>query len=348
MKKILLSTIAIAMVMLLSIMFFGCTSTKKETTTDTTALSKDQKGSEIKVGFSLPFVEDSPYCFPYIETFKNEAAERGWKVITTDAKGDINTQANQIESLLAEDLDILIIWPVDASGIVEVIKQAYNKTEGKVPILVANSMTEPRQLDEVTGFFGVDGYDQGRIAGDYYAKYLDKNQIEKINYCELTGTAGYAVAIERSKGFIEKINELNVAGKFNLLESQPGNWATDLAQKITENWITSYGDKLEMIYCHNDGMAIGIINALQSAGYNPGQVITNGCDGQPEVLDLIKDGWVLFTIWVSPRDEAASCVKKVEKIINGETVEYFSILETPVIDSSNVDQYIDESKDIWK
>ena len=221
---------------------------------------------KVTVGFSMPFIEDSPYCFPYAEALKKEAAARGWNLILTDAKGDLNTQVNQVEDLVSKGVMGLMIMPLDAAGIVPVIDKMYAQTKGKLPIITSNVMTDPPKLKSLIGFAGPNSYLEGRAMGEYYVNYFKKKGITKINYCEVTGTAGYSAAIDRHKGFQDRVRELGWADNFVLFDLQPGDWSPDKAQKITENWLTKYGDKIQMIYSHNDGMAIGVVKAAASQG----------------------------------------------------------------------------------
>jgi len=303
---------------------------------------------QITVGFSLPFIEDSPYCFPYAEALKKEAKERGWKLIMTDASGDLNKQVNQVEDLVAKGVDGLMIMPVDAAGIVSVINKVYEETNGKLPVITSNVMTDPPKLDSLIGFAGPNSYLEGRLMGKTYVEYLDSRGIDKINFCELTGTAGYSAAIDRQKGFADQIKEMGAEDRFILLDRQPGDWSPDKAQTMTENWLTTYGDRLQMIYSHNDGMAIGICKALQNAGLRPGQVIFNGCDGQTEAVKQIKDGWQLFTVFQSPAVDAATSMQVMEKILNGEKVNYYTYMDTPIINADNADEYLPIVEELWK
>ena len=331
-KSIILILIAVFMVSML--LGAGC---KKEAVEEKTV-----------VGFSMPFIEDSPYCFPYAEALRKEAAERGWELILTDAKGDINTQSNQIEDMVAKGVDGLMIMPVDAAGIVAVIKNVYKETDGKLPMLSSNVMTDPAEIDELRGFAGPNSYLEGRAMGEYYVNYLDENGIEKINYCHVTGTAGYSAAIDRQNGFDDQLKEMGATDRFNLLDLQPGDWSPDKAQALTENWITTYGDELQMIYSHNDGMGIGVVNALQNAGKEAGQIITNGCDGQVQAVEYIQQGWMLFTVFQSPATDAITSMETMEKILAGEEIEYFNYMETPIIDASNADEYIEICRELWE
>ncbi len=306
------------------------------------------KEEQITVGFSLPFIEDSPYCFPFAEALKKEAKERGWKLIMTDAGGDLNNQVNQIEDMVTKGVDGLMIMPLDAAGIVAVINKVHEETDGKLPIITSNVMTDPPELDSLIGFAGPNSYLEGRLMGEAYVKYLDENGIDTIKYCHMTGTAGYSAAIDRQNGFDDQIAEMGAADRFILLDLQPGDWSPDKAQNITENWLTTFGDELEMIYAHNDGMGIGICNALQNAGLERGQIITNGCDGQTEAVQLIQEGWMLFTVFQSPATDAATSMEVMENILNGKKVDYYTYMETPIIDKDNADSYLPIVKELWK
>jgi ribose transport system substrate-binding protein len=302
---------------------------------------------KVTVGFSMPFIQDSPYFFPYTEAVKKEAAARGWNLIMTDAGTDLNTQVNQIEDLVSKGVQGLMIVPLDAAGIVPVIDKMYAQTKGKLPIITSNVMTDPPKLKSLVAFAGPNSYLEGKAMGEYYVNYFKKKGLTKVNYCEATGTAGYSAAIDRRRGFQDRVKELGWADKFVLFESQPGNWNADGAQKLTENWLTTYGDKIQFIYSHNDGMALGIVKALQDAGKQPGDILTNGCDGQIEAVQMVQQGWLLFTVFQSPATDAATAMKTMEKVLKGQKVDYYTYMDTPIIDASNADKYLPIVTEIW-
>lgn len=322
----------------------GCKAATTKTTTaaETTAVAK-----KITVGFSLPFIEDSPYTFPFSTALKKEAAARGWTLIMTDAKGDVNTQSNQIEDMVSKGLDGLMIMPVDAKGIVAVIQKVGKETGGKLPIITSNVMTDPSKLPELRGFSGPNSYLEGKLMGATYIKILKDKGLATVNYAEMTGTAGYSASIDREKGFDDALKEANATGMFNRLDLQPGDWSPDKGQTITENWLTTFGDKLQLIYSHNDGMATGIVKALKNAGKKPGDILTNGCDGQTEAVQNIIDGWQTFTVFQSPAADAALSMSTMGKILKGEKTEYFIYLDTPIIDASNAKEYLPKVTEIW-
>jgi len=355
MKKILIGLLVVAFAFTLLMGGVSCkeevavetaAATTAATTAAATTAATTTAAAGIKIGYSMPFIEDSPYCFPFSKALKTSAESRGWEMILTDAKGDINTQVNQIEDLVGQGLDGLLVMPVDAAGIVSVLEKVHGEFPD-LPILVSNTATDPAEIAALKGFAGPNSYLEGKQMGAEYIKYVDKMGYDVINYCHLTGTAGYGAAIDRTNGFNDAIKEAGAEAKFNLLDLQPGDWSPDKGQTITENWITTFGDKLQMIYSHNDGMGIGVVNALKAAGIEPGKIVTNGCDGQTQAVQMVKDGWMLFTIFQSPISDGELSMATMEKILNGEKVEYFTYLETPTVDASNAEEYLPKAIEIW-
>ncbi len=340
MKRITIWAIAILFALSMVLFGIGCKGEAAE------VVEEVEEAAGITLGYSLPFIEDSPYTFPFAEALRKAAASRGWEIIMTDAKGDINTQVNQVEDLAAQGIDGLLVMPTDAAGIVAVLEKIHDEYPD-LPILISNTMTDPAEVDGVTGFAGPNSYLEGRQMGEEYAAYVEEMGMDVINYTHLTGTAGYGAAIDREDGFNDAIADLGVTDKFNLLDLQPGDWSPDKGQVMTENWLTQFGDELQMVYAHNDGMGIGVVNALKNAGLEPGKVVTNGCDGQTQAVQMVKDGWMLFTIFQSPVSDGELSMEIMGKVLAGESVDYFTYLVTPTVDASNADEYLPTAIEIW-
>ncbi len=351
MKKILIVSLTVAFIAVLLLGGVGCkeeaTETTNEATEETAATeTTTAKTEDIKVGFSLAFVEAAPYIFPFSEALEDSAKRLGWELNMTDAKGDINVQANQVEDLAASGIDGLLVQPVDAAGIVPILDKVHSEYPDLV-ILISNAKTDPEEIDAAAGFAGPSSYLEAKQMAEYYINYVDEMGYDVINYCHMTGMAGMGPAIERENGFNDALKEAGVESKFNVLDLQPGDWSTDTAQAVTENWLTAYGDQIQMIYCHNDGMALGVVNALKAAGIEPGKILVNGCDGQPSAIQMIKDGWILFTIFQSPFSDAELSMDTMARILNGEDVDYFTYLETPIVEESNADEYLQKAIEVY-
>ena len=81
---------------------------------------------------------------------------------------------------------------------------------------------------------------------------------------------------------------------------QIANWDTEQANRIMEAWLSKYGDKIEFAIANNDGMAQGMISALQAIGYNKGDeskfIPVVGVDATDAAKDLIHKGYMTGTV----------------------------------------------------
>lgn len=295
------------------------------------------KKKVITIGHSMPVV-DTPYFAPYLRHFKEEVEKRGWKYILTDAGGDLNTQLTQIKEL-ATEVDGLCIAPLDAAGVVSTIDKVYKESKGKLIIMTVNVSTDPKELSSLKASAENDCYTQGQLAAEAYVKVLDKKGIKKIQYCMAIGIPGYSSAIDRDKGFVDRLKELGVADRFIQLDKQPTNWRQDKSQDVTENWITTFGKELQMIYAEDDTIALGCATALKNAGYSPGQVLLNGVGGEWASVMLLKEGWIEFSIMQSPYLEAEMEVGIMADLQAGKKVKYHNVTPSPMLAMDNLDKY---------
>lgn len=301
------------------------------------------------IGFSAPYM-DTPYDSAIWRVWDSVVSEEpysDWEFIITDAQGDLNTQLQQLENLARQDIDGLIFKPISAAGVIPTIEKIYAQSGESLPILTFSMGTDPAQFDASMGYAGPNFYFQGQAAAEYYVELLDEKGFDTINYCMLSGLAGSDPANLRKEGFLDKLEEMGQADRFNMLDEQPGDWYTDVGQTVTENWITTFGDDLEMIYAHNDGMAYGAVNALKNAGMEPGEVLVNGIDAGVTGAELVKEGWISFLVVQSPLHEVQTVLAVMDDILAGEDVDYFNYIESPIINSENVDEWMPILNQVW-
>lgn len=310
--------------------------------------AKEDDG-KVVIGFSAPYM-DTPYDSAIWRVWDGVIAEAPyseWEFIITDAQGDLNNQLQQLENLSRKDLDGLIYKPISAAGVVPTIEKIWEQNGKELPIVTFSMGTDPAQFEATKAYAGPNFYFQGQAAAEYYVELLDEKGIDQIKYCMLSGLAGSDPANLRKDGFLDKLEEMGQADRFILLDEQPGDWYTDRGQNLTENWITTFGDDLQMIYAHNDGMAYGAVNALMNAGYEPGEVLVNGIDAGVKGAEYVKEGWMSFLVVQSPLHEVETVLKVMDEILQGKNIEYFNYIESPIINSENVDEWIPVLKEIW-
>jgi ribose transport system substrate-binding protein len=105
-----------------------------------------------------------------------------------------------------------------------------------------------------------------------------------------------------------------------------------------EDMLQRFGPgEINAVYCHNDEMALGAVTAIQAAGRENEGIIVTGMDGTEVGFDAIKDGSLAFSI-VYPA-VAPEGVQYAWKILNGEKVPQRILLDTALVDSTNISQW---------
>lgn len=141
----------------------------------------------------------------------------------------------------------------------------------------------------------------GLESGEKNAEALIEAMGGEGNIVALRGIPDNPPAIERRQGLI------NVVAKnpgVKILEEQIGDWETTKGQEITETWLSKYGDEIDGIFSANDGMALGAVEALRAKGLN-GKIPVTGSDGETPVLEAIKNGDMVSTMYINGAVQAA-------------------------------------------
>ena len=147
--------------------------------------------------------------------------------------------------------------------------------------------------------------------GDYYVGHLSWSDLEpaektarilfeamggKGAIVGLGGIASNVPAIERQQGMM---NALKAYPGIKLLDFQAADWNTTKANEIMSSFLTSYGDKITGVFCANDTMAFGAIEALRAEGL-AGKIPLVGYDGSNQAIDYISSGEMLATVSTNP------------------------------------------------
>jgi ABC-type sugar transport system substrate-binding protein len=246
------------------------------------ALPPLAKKATYKVGFAQT-ESNNPWRLAETKSMQDEAAKRGWQLVYTDAAGSSAKQASDVASMIAQGVDAIFLPPREDKPLVPVILQA---RDAGIPVFlidrdVDHTMAKPGE-DYVT-FIGSDFIEEGKRVADW----LVKNANGKSKIIELEGTVGASPANDRKKGFDDAIN---AAGGFTILASQSGDFARDTGRQVAETLLQAHPDA-DIIYAHNDEMALGAISALEAAGKTPGKdVLILSIDGEKEGVQAIIDG----------------------------------------------------------
>lgn len=287
-----------------------------------------------KVGFSQVETNGS-WRIAETESMKAEAARLGYELVYTDAGGSEAKQIADVDSMIAQKVDMIFIAPRSEKALAEAVLKA---KAACIPVIlldrdVDHSIAAPGR-DYVT-MIGSDFVEEGRMAGEWLAK----NTGGKAVIIELEGSVGSSPAIDRKKGFDEEIAK---NPDMKIVASQTGDFARDKGRQVAETLLQAHPD-VTAIYAHNDEMAIGAIAALEAAGKVPGKDVTVvSIDGIKDAAQAIVDGKLGATVECSPKF-GPKAFEVMLGYAKGETFSPKIVNPDRFFDSTNAAAYLPEA-----
>jgi simple sugar transport system substrate-binding protein len=221
---------------------------------------------KIVLGFSQIGAE-SEWRTANSESIKSSAKEAGIDLKFSDAQQKQENQIKAIRSFIAQKVDVIAFSPVVESGWGTVLREA---KAAKIPVILSDRAVDEKDTSLWVAFMGSDFVEEGRRAGRWLVEKM-KDQKGEVNIVELQGTVGSAPAIDRKKGFEEVIK---ADPKFKIIRSQTGDFTRAKGKEVMEAFLKAEGKKINVLYAHNDDMAIGAIQAIEEAGMKPAKDIT--------------------------------------------------------------------------
>ncbi|WP_420594032.1 ABC transporter substrate-binding protein [Deinococcus sp.] len=257
------------------------------------ALPKLEVKKTYKVGFAQT-ESNNPWRLAETKSMQDEAKKLGYQLVYTDAGGSTAKQVADVRSMIAQKVDAIFLPPREDKPLAPVVAEA---RKAGIPVILIDRNIDPALskagTDYVT-FLGSDFIDQGKRVGEWLAK----NANGKSKIIELEGTTGASPANDRKKGFDDAIK---AAGGFTILASQTGDFSRDKGRQVAETLLQAHPDA-DIIYAHNDEMAIGAVSALQAAGKTPGKdVMVLSIDGGKEAVQMVVDGKINYVVESNPR-----------------------------------------------
>lgn len=262
------------------------------------------------VGFSQIGAE-SDWRRANTQSIREEAEKRGIDLRFSDAQQKKENQIKAIRSFIAQGVDVIALAPVVETGFEQVLEEA--KRAG-IPVVLSDRTVEVSDESLFVSFIGADFKEEGRRA----ARWMLENIEGEIQVAELQGTPGSAPAIDRAAGFREAIaNEPRVT----IVWSQSGNFTRTEGKKAFQAFLKSPEAKdVDLLYGHNDDMAIGAIQAIKEAGLKPGTDIkVVSIDGVREAFRAMVDGELNCTVECNPLI-GPQLFDLIEQVAAGESV----------------------------
>jgi simple sugar transport system substrate-binding protein len=215
-------------------------------------------------------------------------------VLMEDALYRQETQVATLRSFMRQRVDVIVFSPVVESGYELVLREI--RSAG-IPVILMDRGVDVSDNSLYVSHVGSDFVEQGRRAGRWLVENT-RDERGEIAILELRGSEGSAPANDRKLGFAQAI-----AGdkRFRIVDSQNGDFFRARARTITTGFLSREARRLRVIFAHNDGMALGGIDALEAAGLKPGSdVLVIAIEGSREGLEAIVAGKLNVSVEVNP------------------------------------------------
>jgi ABC-type sugar transport system substrate-binding protein len=279
---------------------------------------------DLTVGFAQTGAE-SAWRTANTESLKSEAAKRGINLKFVDGQSKQENQIRGVRSFIQQKVDAIVLAPIVVTGWDPVLREA---KRAKIPVIIMDRKIQTADESLYTAFIGSDFYKEGAMA----AEWLAKNAGGRTRIVELQGEPGSAAANERRKAFADAIAKHPA---FKVIDSQTGNFRRAEGKQVMEALLKKHGREIEILYAHNDDMALGAIQAIEEAGLKPGKdILIVSIDAIKEAVQAVVDGRISCTVECNPLF-GPKVYDTIAKVLKGESVPKVSYNVDEVFDATN-------------
>jgi inositol transport system substrate-binding protein len=246
-----------------------------------------------------------------------------------DAQEDVVKQQDQVNNLISKGAKALVVVPVNTSAMAPITKAAQ---DAKIPLVYVNRNPFGESALPANVFYVGS---QEIVAGQLQMEAMGKALNGQGGVCILIGKLDNEGAILRTQG-----NEDTIKAKFpgiRVLAKEAGDWQRDQGQRLTENWITAYGNNLKGVLGNNDEMALGAAAALRAAGRT--DVVVMGVDAIPDARAAVGTGVMAATVLQDSAGQGRGAGAAVYKALNKQSQDSITWVPFVLIDKSNLSQY---------
>jgi D-xylose transport system substrate-binding protein len=293
-------------------------------------------GKKIKIGFAMATVKEERWKRDH-DAFEAYCKEVNVECPITVADNNSSRQANDVDNLLTQGVDVLVIAPQDATEAAAMVEKA--KAQG-VPVISYDRLINSDKIDLYISH-------QVPVIGKKIAEYALEH-MPKGNYVMVYGASTDNNARIMKKAMLEVLQPAIDSHDIKIVADQfITDWKNDLALNFAENSLTKENDNIQAFVVSNDGMAGGVISAIQKKGLK--DILVTGQDAGLEALQNIAEGKQSMTVYkpiiplASQAVDAAIKLAKKEPLtttpfMNDEIKKEIPaiLLEVTVVDKNNL------------
>ncbi len=259
-----------------------------------------------------------------------------YEISMVDGKNDMATQTNQIETFITQGMDVIILNLVQTSSADVLIDKI---AAANIPLVLINREplaydADGNTIDESyegilnnanVCYVGADARQSGTFQGEIVLGLDDKGDINGdgvVSYVMIEGDPENIDAQYRTEFSIKALKDAGM--EVNCLVDQIGMWATDKGQEIAASALSQYGDEIEVIFCNNDGMALGAATAIEAANRKVGEdIYLLGVDALEECQEMVKNGEMTGTVLNDHIGQSHKAVDVAIDCLNGNAIDNY-------------------------
>lgn len=291
-----------------------------------TASSEEKKYT---IGFE-PYTLTNEYFSAVQDGFMRACAKYGVEPIALDPQNDPTTQASQIDDMIARGVDAIVYLPYDSSSCRTVLQ---TMRDNNVICINIDTVVEEGDYDLVNAIISSDNLMLGHLAGEWVAEHHPDGANIAIAHLQVAESC-----IINVEGFWQGIKDTAAdPSKFIEVQVVEGGGDTEVTFSAIRDVLEAHPE-VDVIYCINDPSAYGAIQAVEDAGLT-GKVDVLGKDGAPTGKHNIKEGKEVQSSAQRPTYMGYQAVVTALKILNGEEVEFKTLIPSYSITAENIDEF---------
>jgi simple sugar transport system substrate-binding protein len=240
--------------------------------------------------------KESDWRLANTESIKTAAREAGIELLFRDGEQKQENQIKAIREFIAREVDVIAFSANVESGWGEVLREA--KAAG-IPVFIIDRPVDEKDESLWVSLMGSDFVEEGRRAARWLIGYL--NTGKPVNIVELQGTVGSAPAIDRKIGFEEVLSQYP---NYRIIVSQSGDFFRSVGREVMRQILrdlAASNQRMDVLFAHNDDMAIGAIAAMEATGLKPGKdVVIVSVDGIRDAFKAMIAGKLNCSVECSP------------------------------------------------
>lgn len=301
-------------------------------------LPQSAAAEDVQVGFANRTMNGS-YFSALTHNIEKFGTENGYKVYSTDARGDLNKQVSDVEDLLSKGIKYLVLDPQDPIAGDKLTRMANSK--GVKVITVDSHIIETAPV--VTRVQPADE-ENNVLIGELAAKQFGD---EQIKLALISGNQGNLGGKTRRDNFIggiisQQLRDHNET-RLHVVGQLWGNWDQIGGLKAMEDLLVSQPD-LNAVYAENDDMALGAIRAIRASGKSFEDIRVYSYDGSKKGYKAIIDGELQATAMNSPAELSKKVIEVINALEKGKTdFQSYSRTRAVLVTKDNVDKYYDKN-----